>query len=72
MQRICRNRGRFFYFEVKYEPECLFFSDISLYKKDKGFYQNRIKKQRVKGIFTNGNNRNEKNESRRCRLRSDQ
>ena len=27
---------------------------------------------RVKGIFTNGNNRNEKNESRRCRLRSDQ
>lgn len=45
----------------------LVFSDISLYKKDKGFYQNRIKKQRVKGIFTNGNNRNEKNESRRCR-----
>lgn len=38
----------------------LVFSDISLYKKDKGFYQNRIKKQRVKGIFTNGNNRNEK------------
>ena len=25
----------------------LVFSDISLYKKDKGFYQNRIKKQRV-------------------------
>ena len=50
----------------------LVFSDISLYKKDKGFYQNRIEKQRVKGIFANGNNRNEKNESRRCRLWSDQ
>ena len=52
MQRICRNRGRVFsILKVKYEPECLLFSDISLYKKDKGFYQNRIKKQRVKGSF---------------------
>ena len=72
MQRICRNRGRFFHFESEIRAGMLVFSDISLYKKDKGFYQNRIKKQRVKGIFTNGNNRNEKNESRRCRLRSDQ
>lgn len=32
----------------------LVFSDISLYKKDKGFYQNRIKKQRVKGILQMG------------------
>ena len=41
----------------------LVFSDISLYKKNKGFYyEQKSKKQRVKGIFTNGNNRNEKNE----------
>ena len=42
MQRICRNRGRFFILKVKYEPECLFFQTFRCIK-NKGFYQNRIK-----------------------------
>lgn len=37
MQRICRNRGRFFYFEVKYEPECLFFQTFRCIKKIRVF-----------------------------------
>ncbi len=38
MQRICRNRGWFFHFESEIWAGMLVFSDISLYKKNKGFY----------------------------------
>ena len=43
MQRICRNRGRFFYFEVKYEPECLFFQTFRCIKKIRVFIRTESK-----------------------------
>ncbi len=43
MQRICRNRGRFFYFEVKYEPECLLFQTFRCIKKIRVFIRTESK-----------------------------
>lgn len=50
MQRICRNRGRFFYFEVKYEPECLFFQTFRCIKKIRVFIRTESK-TKSKGDF---------------------
>lgn len=43
MQRICRNRGRFFHFEVKYEPECLLFQTFRCIKKIRVFIRTESK-----------------------------